>query len=103
MSVPVWEQGSAPRVQSRPRVFLGCVLALLLAMAPLANEIARNQTLFARTQPGQVQNVSIHYKTVRVAEVALFAAVPPEATSDVQPLIMKLKAGSYGLGLQHCS
>ena len=98
MSVPVWEQGSAPRVQSRPRAFLGCVLTLSLAMAAYANEIARNETSFAKTQPGQVQNVSIHYKTVRVAEVVPFDAVSPEAASDernmtVQPRTVKLKAG----------
>ena len=61
-------------------------------------EIARNETSFAKTKPGQVQNVSIHYKTVRVAEVARFAAVSPEATSAerksaVQPLIVNVKAG----------
>ena len=98
MSVPMWEQGSAPRVQSRPRAFLGCVLTLLLAMVPHADEIARNETSFAKTQPGQVQNVSIHYKTVRVAEVVPFDAVSPEATPaerniTVQPRIVKLKAG----------
>jgi len=97
MSVPVWEQGSAPRVQSRPRAFLGCVLTLSLAMAAYANEIARNETSFAKTQPGQVQNVSIHYKTVRVAEVAPLDAVSPEAAPaernmTVQPRIVKLKA-----------
>jgi hypothetical protein len=98
MSVPVWEQGSAPRVQSRPRVFLGCVLTLLLAMASHVDGIARNETSFAKTRPGQVQNVSIHYKTVRVAEVVPFDAVSPEATlaernMTVQPRIVKLKAG----------
>jgi hypothetical protein len=74
------------------------VLTLLLAMAPFANEIARNQTLFARTQPGQVQNLSIHYKTVRVAEVVPFDAVSPEAIPaerniTVQPRTVKVKAG----------
>jgi hypothetical protein len=97
MSVPMWEQGSAPRVQSRPRAFLGCVLTLLLAMAPRAEEIARNETSFAKTRPGQVQNVSIHYKTVRVAEVVPFHADSPEATPaerniTVQPRIVKLQA-----------
>ena len=98
MSVPMWEQGSAPRVQSRPRAFLVCVLTLLLAMASHAEEIARNVTSFAKTQLGQVQNVSIHYKTVRVAEVVPFDAVSPEATPaerniTVQPRMVKLKAG----------
>jgi hypothetical protein len=74
------------------------MLTLLLAMAAHADEIARNETSFAKTKPGQVQNVSIHYKTVRVAEVARFAAVSPEATSAerksaVQPLIVNVKAG----------
>ncbi len=98
MSVPMWEQGSAPRVQSAPRAFLGCVLTLLLATAAHADEIARNESSFAKTKLGQVQNVSIHYKTVRGAEVAPFAAVLPEATPAerkiaVQPLIVNLKAG----------
>ena len=98
MSVPVWEQSSAPRVQSVPRAFLGCVLTLLLAMALQAHEVERNETSFAKTQPGQVQNVSIHYKTVRVAEVVPLDAVSPEATPaeryiTVQPRIVKLKAG----------
>ncbi len=98
MSVPMWEQGSAPRVHSRLRAFPVCVLTLLLAMAAHADEIARNESSFAKTKPGQVQNVSIHYKTVRVAEVAPFAAVSPEAApaernGAVQPLIVNLKAG----------
>ena len=98
MSVPMWEQGSAPRVQSRPRAFLVCVLTLLLAMASHAEEIARNVTSFAKTQLGQVQNVSIHYKTVRVAEVVPFDAVSPEATPaagniTVLRRTVKLKAG----------
>jgi hypothetical protein len=74
------------------------VLTLLLAVAVRADEIARNETSFAKTKPGQVQNVSIHYKTVRVAEVAPLAAVSPEATPaelniTPQPLIVNLKAG----------
>ncbi len=98
MSVPMWEQGSAPRVRSRARVFLGCVFTLLLAATAHADELARNESSFAKTKLGQVQNVSIHYKTVRVAEVAPVAAVSPEATpaernSAVQPLLVNLKAG----------
>ena len=94
MSVPMWEQGSAPRV---PRAFLVCVLTLLLAMAAHAEEFARNETTIAKTQPGQVQNVSIHYKTVRVAAVAPFHAVSPEATfaerdMSVQPRLVNLAA-----------
>ncbi len=97
MSVPVWEQGSAPRVQSSPRAFLACVLTLLLAMALHAHGTARNETSFAKTRPGQVQNVSIHYKTVRLAEVAPFDAVSPEAAPaernmTVPPRIVKIMA-----------
>jgi hypothetical protein len=88
MSVPMWQRGA----------FLGYVLTLLLAVAAHPDEIARNETSFAKTKLGQVQNVSIHYKTVRVAEVAPIAAVSPEATPaerniTVQPLIVNLKAG----------
>jgi Protein of unknown function (DUF2778) len=88
MSVPMWERGA----------FLGCVLTLLLAVAAHADEIARNESSFAKTKPGQVQNVSIHYKTVRVAEAAPLAAVareaaPAELNITVQPLIVNLKAG----------
>ena len=95
MSVPMWEQGSAPSVQ---RAFLVCLLTLLFAMAAHADEIARNESSFAKTQPGRVQNVSIHYKTVRVAEVVPFDAVSPEATPaerniTVQPRTVKFKAG----------
>jgi hypothetical protein len=75
------------------------VLTPLLAVAAHADEIARNETSFAKTRSGQVQNVSIHYKTVREAEVAPLAAVSPEATPavlnmTVQPLIGNLKAGA---------
>ena len=88
MSVPMRERGA----------FLGGVLTLLLAVAAHADEIARNETSFAKTRPGQAQNVSIHYKTVRMAEVAPLAAVSPEATPaerniTAQPLIVNLKAG----------
>ena len=97
MSVQVWEQGSAPRVRSSPRAFLACVLTLLLAMALHAQGTARNETSFAKTRPGQVQNVSIRYKTVRVAEVVPFDAVSPEAAPAeryiaVQPRLVKVKA-----------
>jgi len=68
MSVPMWERGA----------FLGGVLTLLLAVAAHADESARNETSVAKTKPGQVQNVSIHYKTVRAAEAAPFAAVSSE-------------------------
>ena len=169
MSVPMLEQGRAPRVQSRPRAFLACLLTLLLAMASHADarknaaatgksgieaaahdfpaplerkpdaaavaillaaienalvkspsssvgraasgagvelaqraddkppEIARNETSFAKTQVGQVQNVSVHYKTVRVAEVApldavLLDAMPTERNGAGQQRIVKVKA-----------
>jgi hypothetical protein len=65
----MWERGA----------FLGGVLTLLLAVAAHADESARNETSVAKTKPGQVQNVSIHYKTVRAAEAAPFAAVSSEA------------------------
>ncbi len=89
MSVPMWERGA----------FLVCVLTLLLAVAAHADEIARNETSFAKTKPGQVQNVSIHYKTVRAAEVAPLAAVSPEETPaerkiTAKPLIANLEAGA---------
>ena len=88
MSVPVWKRGA----------FLGCSLTLVLAVAARADEIARNETTVAKTKLGQVQNVSIHYKTVRMAEVAPLAAVLPKATpagsnTTVQPLLVNLKAG----------
>ena len=97
MSVPMWEQGRLREFIST-RAFLGYVLTLLLAVAAHANEIARNETSFAKTKPGQFQNVSIHYKTMRVGEVVPIAAVSPEATPaerniTVQPLIVNLKAG----------
>jgi Protein of unknown function (DUF2778) len=69
MSVPAWERGA----------FLGGVLGLLLAVAPHAYESARNETSVAKTEPGQVQNLSIHHKTLRAAEATLFAAVSSEA------------------------
>jgi hypothetical protein len=83
MSVPKWERGA----------LLGCVLTLLLAVVAHKDEIARNETSFAKTKPGQVQNVSIHYKTLHVAEVALFAADPPEAAPPIQPVMANLKSG----------
>lgn len=65
---------------------------MLLAMLPYAYGIARNETSFAKTQ-----NVSVHYKTARVAEVVPFDSVWREATMaerniTVQPRTMKLKA-----------
>ena len=97
MSVPVWEPNPAPRVQSSPRAFLACVLTLLLAMALQAQGTARNETSFAKTRPGQVQNVSFHSKTVRVAAVVPSNAVSPSAAPaeryiPVQPGIVKVKA-----------
>ncbi len=97
MSVPVREQGSAPRVQSRARVFLGCVLALLAGS--YVGEIAGNKTSFAQAQPGQLQNISIHYKTARVADVVPLDAVWPNAALaerniTVQPRTVKSRAVS---------
>jgi hypothetical protein len=73
------------------------VLTLLLAMALHAQGTARNETSFAKTRPGQVQNVSIRYKTARVAEVVPLHAVSPEAAPPerdfaVQARIVKVKA-----------
>jgi hypothetical protein len=65
----MWERGA----------FLGGVLTLLLGVAAHADVSARNETSVAKTNPGQVQNVSIHYKTVRAAEAAPFAPVSSEA------------------------
>jgi hypothetical protein len=98
MSVPMWERGSAPRVQSRARVLLGCLLTLLLAAAAHADEMARNETSFAKTKPGQVLNVSSHYKTVRAADVAPLDAVsteaaPAERAMTAQPIGANLEAG----------
>ena len=64
---------------------------------PEQQENVRNETSVAKTQAGQVQNVSVHYKTVRVAEAVPLDAVlleemPPERNSAVQPHIIKLKA-----------
>lgn len=69
MSVPMWERVA----------FLGGLLTLLLAVAAHADQSAQNETSVAKTKPGQVQNVSIHYKTARVAEAEPFAAVSSEA------------------------
>ena len=71
---------------------MGCALTLL-AMLPYAYEIAQNGISFAKTQ-----NVSIHYKTARMAEVVPFDPVSPEAKPaerniTVQPRTVKLKAG----------
>jgi hypothetical protein len=98
MSVPMWERGSAPGIQSRARVFLGCLLTLLLAAAAHADEMARNESSFAKTKPGHVQNMSIHYKTVRVTEAPPLAVVSPEAVpagrnGAAQPLLLNLKPG----------
>jgi len=73
------------------------VLTLLLAMALQAQGTARNETSFAKTRLGQVQNVSFHSKTVRVAAVVPIdavspAAVPAERYIPDQPRIVKVKA-----------
>jgi hypothetical protein len=88
MAVPVWERGA----------FLGCALTLLLAVAARADEIARNETSVAKTKLGHVQNISIHYRTVHIAEVAPLAAVSPELApagrnNTVQTLLVNLDAG----------
>jgi hypothetical protein len=55
------------------------VLGILAAIAPHAFESARNETSVAKTEPGQVQNVSFHLKTVPAKEAAPFAQVSREA------------------------
>jgi D-alanyl-D-alanine carboxypeptidase len=60
---------------------------------PAPQEIARNETLVAQAQPVQMQNVSIHYKTVRQAEVEPLDAVSLDAT-PIEPQIVKAQAAS---------
>ncbi len=52
---------------------------------PPAHEIARNETLVAQALPQAPQNVSVHYKTVRVAEVEPLDAVAFDAAPDARP------------------
>jgi D-alanyl-D-alanine carboxypeptidase len=58
---------------------------------PTPQEIARNETLVAQAQPAQLQNVSIHYKTVRQAEVEPLDAVSLDAT-PIEPQVVKAQA-----------
>ena len=61
--------------------------------APAPQEIARNETLVAQVQPAQMQNVSIHYKTVRQAEVEPLDAVSLDAP-PIEPQVAKVQAAS---------
>jgi D-alanyl-D-alanine carboxypeptidase len=58
---------------------------------PTPQEIARNDTLVAQAQSVQLQNVSIHYKTVRQVEVEPLDAVSLDDTS-IEPQIVKTQA-----------
>jgi len=60
---------------------------------PAPQEIARNETLMAQVLPSQMQNVSIHYKTVRQVEVEPLDAVSLDAT-PIEPQIVKVQAAS---------
>jgi D-alanyl-D-alanine carboxypeptidase len=59
---------------------------------PPAQEIARNETLVAQAQPARLQNVSVHYKTVRQPDVEPLDAVAvgdaslPEPKSEQKPM-----------------
>ena len=60
-------------------------------------DIAQNETLVAQMQPSQIQNVSIHYKTVRVADVQPLDPValddtPAVRTIAVEPHIVRVQA-----------
>jgi D-alanyl-D-alanine carboxypeptidase len=57
---------------------------------PPPQEIARNETLVAQAQPAPMQNVSIHYKTMRQPEVQPLDAVSLDAPS--QPQVVKVQA-----------
>ena len=56
---------------------------------PAPQEIARNETLVAQVQTVPLQNVSVHYKTVRQAEVEPLDAVSLDAPL-VEPQIVKV-------------
>ncbi len=60
---------------------------------PALQEIARNETLMAQVLPAQMQNVSIHYKTVRQVEVEPLDAVSLDAT-PIEPQMVKVQAAS---------
>ena len=57
---------------------------------PASQEIARNETLVAQVQPAQIQNVSIHYKTVRQVEVEPLDAVSLDA-APIEPKMVKVQ------------
>ena len=60
---------------------------------PAPQEIAQNETLVAQVQPAQMQNVSIHYKTVRQVDVEPLDAVSLDAV-PIEPKVVKVQATS---------
>jgi D-alanyl-D-alanine carboxypeptidase len=60
---------------------------------PAPQEIAQNESLVAQAQSVQLQNVSIHYKTVRQVEVEPLDAVSLDAT-PIEPQIVKAQTAS---------
>jgi len=60
---------------------------------PAPQEIARNETLVAQVQPAQIQNVSIHYKTLRQVDVEPLDAVSLDA-APIEPKMVKVQATS---------
>ncbi len=65
--------------------------------SPAPQEIARNEMLAVQTPPAHMPNMSIHYKTVRVAEVQPLDAVSLDA-APVDPQVMKAQAASASRG-----
>ncbi|MFZ1109451.1 MAG: D-alanyl-D-alanine carboxypeptidase [Rhodomicrobium sp.] len=61
---------------------------------PPAQEIARNETLVAQAQPARLQNVSVHYKTVRPPEVQPLDAVAVGDASLPEPTPTKFAEAS---------
>lgn len=66
---------------------------------PRPQEVARNETLAAQALPTQIQNVSIHNKTVRVAEVEPLDAISFDAASverqlSHEPRVVKIQAAN---------
>jgi D-alanyl-D-alanine carboxypeptidase len=53
--------------------------------SPPAQEVANNETRVAHAQPARLQNVSVHYKTVRQPEVEPLDAVSVDGASPPEP------------------
>ncbi len=64
------------------------------ANPPPPQDVVRNETLVAQAQPAQLQNVSIHYKTVRQAEVEPLAAAAINVAPEIQPARTEVAARS---------